>query len=256
MLSPEVAARLEKARSREPDYQPRPEVTRQLGGKSIVMLVGPAAIGKSSVMEKVIQLDPRFKRVPVFSTRTPRPDDEPGMFRNIPHDDEHVTQLLNKIEAGDVVQYAIHPTQGTIYGTDITDYPGEYNLLATLSGAVGQMRRLPFHESHTIGLITPAKNWKEWFTDRYPDGHPERSKRLMEAALSMEWLIEEDIEDKVTWILNTPGHPNKAAAEIIASVLHREKSQDNDRLQHAYDILDLAIYMTSETQSDPIRRQA
>ena len=142
MLSPEVEKRLQAAQQNEKNYQPNGEIAAKLAEKTLVMFVGPVAVGKSFLMNHVAEVAGDFSRVPVFTTRKPREDDEPGMFRYLPHDDAHVSELLNKIESREVVQYAIHPTSGRIYGSEISDHPNTYNMLAMLSGGVEHQRHL------------------------------------------------------------------------------------------------------------------
>ena len=112
MLSPNVAARANEAAKLQTTYMPNATVAAQLKEKNLVMFVGPASVGKSFLMNRIVERDVDFGRVSVFTTREARPDDEPGMFRNLPHDDANVTMLLDKIQRGEVVQYAVHPTSG------------------------------------------------------------------------------------------------------------------------------------------------
>lgn len=223
MLSPEIQARLNHARYNENDYQPNAAIAEAIGNKAIVMVVAPAAVGKTTVMDQVVHLSPDFGRVPVFSTRDARPDDEPGMFRLSPHDDTHVSQLLDKIERRDVVQYAVHPTQGTIYGTEAGDYPAKYNLLATLSSVVKGMRALPFEQTFTIGLITDPDHWQQWFNERFPDAHKDRRKRLNEAEQSLEWLLG---DDQTLWLYNQPGASEQTAQTLIHIVEREDQPKD------------------------------
>jgi ribonuclease HI len=212
MLSHDTQARLDQARLHENDYRPNDEICRQIGDKVLIMVVAPAAVGKTTVMDRAVQLNDEFARVPIFSTREPRPDDEPGMFRLSPHEDNHVAQLLDKFETRQVVQYAIHPTQGTIYGTEARDYPARYNLLATLSTVVDGLRKLPFEQTHTIGLITDSAHWQKWFNDRYPANHPERGKRAREAVQSLEWLLS---DQETLWLYNRPDELDETAQDLI-----------------------------------------
>jgi hypothetical protein len=223
MLSPDVQARLELAHQNENNYLPSDEICRQIGDKVLVMVVAPAAAGKSTVMDAVVGLSGYFARVPVFSTRDARPDDEPGMFRLSPHDDEHVSKLLDKFDANKVVQYAVHPTQGTIYGTETGDYPTKYNLLATLSSVVDGMRQLPFEKTHTIGLITEPEHWRQWFDTRYPADHSERSKRAREAVQSLEWLCQ---DEQVKWLYNQPDALDETAQNLIDLVQGTREAAD------------------------------
>src|SRR5690606_73423 len=119
----------------------------------------------------------RFGLVSVFTTREQREDDDPELFRTLPHTNESVTALLDRINNREVVQYAVHPTQSHIYGTELSDYRSEYNLLATFSGAVEQFRELPFEKTYAISLVPQAEIWAEWFNTRYPENHTNRQKR-------------------------------------------------------------------------------
>ena len=240
MLSPEISARLEAAQTSERSYKPSREVASALGEKSLVMLVGPAAIGKSYIMNKMIELDPDFARVPVFTTREARADDDPGMFRCYPHTDEGLQGPLELIESHAAVQYAIHPTQGTIYGTELGDYPAHYNLLATLSKSVDTLEQLPFESTHVVGLTTSSVNWRTWFEERFPFGHPEREKRLAEAEQSLIWLLENDMENRIIWINNKIGHPEAAAKNIIKAVKSGKKNPDAGNVSQAYAMLNAA----------------
>ena len=61
------------------------------------------------IMEQVIERDPTCHHVIDMTTRPPRPDDIPGHFAYLPHDDEHVSRYLDRIENKELVQYAVHP---------------------------------------------------------------------------------------------------------------------------------------------------
>jgi guanylate kinase len=225
-LSQSVAERLDRARLLESDYRPNEDVCREIGETILAMVVAPPATGKTTVMERAASLDDDFGLVSVFSTRDARPDDKPGMFRIFPHTDEIVTHLLDKIERQEVVNYAIHPTQDTIYGTEAEDYPRRYNLLATLSNGVEQLRNIPFEKTHVIGLATEPDNYAAWFNRRYPEQNKNRARRLGEAGISLGWLLSEENEGLVTWVENIEGRADIAAKSIIDIVKHGKQSDE------------------------------
>jgi hypothetical protein len=238
MLSPDIEQRLLRASQNEKEYRPKEEVTSVLREKSMVMFVGPAATGKTYIMNKLAELDPRFQRVPVFTTREARPDDDPGMFRFVPHEDNYIAAILDNIDARDIVQYAIHPTSGRIYGSEMHDYPGEYNMLAMLSGAVKQMEQLPFRQTYIIGLVTPGELWKSRFIKRYPVASEEKEKRRKEAIGSLEWLL--DNNSRVIWASNQEAGAAQIADGIIRAILYNERE---DSCQIAEDMLKVAREM-------------
>jgi len=220
LLSPEVRTRLKTAQLTQASYRPNAEVSVLLKETSLVMLVGPAAISKSFVMNRISEIDKEFQRVPVLTTREPRPDDESGMFRTLAHDDKNVSAILDQIDRGELVQYAIHPTSGRIYATAVEDYAGTFNLLATLSGAVGQLQSLPFKGTHVIGLTAKPETWKYRFKKRYPQPSEEKTKRLREAKTSLKWLL---AQRGIIWIDNS-SDDHTAAQRIIGSVKYNEQS--------------------------------
>lgn len=240
MLSAAVNARLILARDNQPRYQPNSLICKQLQEKSIVMCVGPVAVGKSFVMNRVVTIDNDFQRTPVFTTRDARSDDEPGMFRIQPHNDTSVSKILDQIDAGEIVQYAVHPTSGRIYGTTINDYPGKFNLLAMLSGGVSQLQQLPYASTHVIGFATQPQTWKQWLTDRYPVPSDERQKRLKEATVSLEWLLNNPTS--VRWVENSADNPNQAAG-LLRSIVKYNQEDSKGAAEYARQMLKTAEEM-------------
>jgi guanylate kinase len=219
MLSPAVAARLMQVGANQISYKPNDSIAQQLKQKNLVMFVGPAAVGKSFLMNRIIEQDIDFGRVSVFTTREARSDDESGMFRYIPHDDAHISLLLDKIEAGEVVQYAVHPTSGRIYGSEVTDYAKSFNMLATLSGIVNTLRLLPFQTTNVIGLAVNPDIWLSRFYGRYVEPSEEQHKRLLEAVVSLQWLLNpSNNHQKIIWVDNTSANETTAIQSVINAV--------------------------------------
>jgi guanylate kinase len=180
-----------------------------LANKVLVMIVGPTAVGKSSLMNEVASLDSEFARVSGFTTRQPRANDEPGLYRYISK--EAARRLIE--QDGAVVQFAIHPTTGDMYGTQPADYPAQFNVLDTLSTVVGGLQSLPFKDTVTISLTTEPEFWRTWVLARYPEANEERSKRLQEARQSIEWSMAQT--SKHFWLINRPNDLHTTAEELI-----------------------------------------
>lgn len=236
MLSPDIAARVQQAAQQQVTYAPNAAISAQLQEKNLVMFVGPAAVGKSYLMNKIVDHDIDFGRVSVFTTRDARDDDEPGMFRYIPHDDANVTALLGKIQRGEVVQYAVHPTSGRIYGSEITDYAKPFNMLATLSGIVDSLRQLPFETTHVIGLAVDPDIWLQRFNSR-PMTPDDRAKRLSEALVSLQWLLDMAHLQEITWVDNSSADESAALQAVIDAVKFN-KTGDKLALRTAHSMLE------------------
>jgi guanylate kinase len=183
----------------------------ELLSKELVMIVGPTAIGKSTLMNHVMEMDRDFGRVSGFTSRPARENDEPGMYRYVTADEASV--IANSAET---IQYVLHPTTGIMYGTQVQDYPAKYNLLDTLSDVVEELRDLPFRRTTTISLTTDAESWERWLHDRYPVPSLERKKRLQEAINSIEWSLRQTSNHH--WIINRPDKIDDVANQLILAV--------------------------------------
>lgn len=184
-----------------------------LKDRTLIMLIGPSAIGKSTLMNKIIQLHPEFGRVTGFTTRSPRPNDEPGQYRYLSE-----KEVEQKIARNELVQYATFPITRQIYGTEIIDYHAVYNIKDILANAVPDFRALPFKKTIAISLTAPASQWREWFLSRYPVPSEEAKKRLEEAKLSINWSLN---DPDTYWLENSTDQLTNTAQKLIDIVLNR-----------------------------------
>ena len=222
---------LEQIKQLQAQYAPSSSISTQLQDKSLVMFVAPAATGKTFLMNSVATIDSSFARVPVFTTREPREDDDPGMFRTLPHDEQHLESILAKIRAGELVQYVMHPS-GRLYGTEPQDYPGDHNMLATLSDVVGQLSQLPFKQTLAVVVVTDIDIWESWLDARFPKGSSQRQQRLLEAIHSLEWTLARD-PSSLIWANNIPGNAEQTAKYIVDVVLGHKAGNDFSYLAEA-----------------------
>lgn len=193
-----------------------------LRNKILVMIIGPSATGKSSLMNRVVKHDNEFARISGFTTRQPRPNDEPGLYRYL-----SVDAAQSLIQSGAYVQYAIHPSTGDIYGTELRDYPAQYNLKDTLTDAVEPFRKLPFARTVAISLTAPAEDWKRWFKVRYPEKTEEATKRLDEAVRSIEWSLAQ--RNDHYWLINRDSELDACADKLISCATQQDKGDDGRR---------------------------
>lgn len=214
---------LRQAIEQQNSYRPNSSVAAQLHNKTLIMFVSPAACGKTYLMDAIRKINDDFKQVIDFTTREPRSDDDLKLFRYLPHDQPHIQEILHKITNGDVVQYVVHPS-GRFYGTEIADFPGQYNMLAMLAQAVETMRHIPFQQTFTVGIVTKPELWETWFTHRFPIGHPERERRLKEAVVSLSWLKSQD-PLSIIWAINTPEHTEQTAKSVINAIVYNKSSE-------------------------------
>ena len=178
--------------------------TTQIADKTLIMIVGPTSMGKTTLMAAAAELDPEFSYVISFTTRTARAGED--TYRFITR-----TEASELRDSGQAITFVNHPTTGDYYGTTIESYTTPYNLLDALSGTVAQYRGLGFKSTVTISLYAEVAEWKAWFLKRYPEPTLEAQKRLDEARSSLAWSLR---DSETCWLFNH-GDPTDVARRLI-----------------------------------------
>lgn len=186
--------------------------------KTLAMIVGPSAIGKSTLMNEMVRLHDDFAYVEAFTTRAKRPE-EKTHYTFI--DKQAAQELLDSNQAITIIE---HPTTHDFYGTTIDSYPKRYNLLDTLANSVAEYRSLPFDRTVVIAVTAPADQWHKWFIERYPVPTTEAEKRLSEAVLSINWALN---DPETHWVVNTEGALKEIAERAISYTLQPSEPEPN-----------------------------
>lgn len=202
--------------------------TAELRSKTLVMLVGPTASGKSTVIQAACQLDKSFSYVQSFTSRAQR-DVYDNSYMFLPLKQVHYLH-----DTGQTVTYVEHPTTGDIYGTTLSSYRTEFCVLDTLFNTVDTYQNLPFARTIMVSLTTPAQKWLEHFHARFDRETPEADKRRAEAALSINWSLEQSTNH--FWLVND-STPEAAATKLIA--IAKGQSTGDDGAPIARTILEL-----------------
>ncbi|HTK39614.1 MAG TPA: hypothetical protein VL362_01985 [Patescibacteria group bacterium] len=189
-----------------------------LANKTLIMLISPSAMGKSTIVTTADAGDDRFGRVRGFTTRLPRDDDKPGQFFYFTED-----ELTTKREAGEVVTEVTYPETNLTYGTVRDSFHSEYCLLETMSNSVQTYRDLPFRRTLAVTITSPPEVWQARFKERYPIPSESAKKRLDEARLSMHWSLAQVSEHY--WLIND-GSPKAIAQELIDMSLGQSSGRD------------------------------
>ena len=195
--------------------------------KTLVMLVAPSAMGKSTIMNEVTTIDSHFGYVKSFTTRDRRPGETAH------YDFISRTEALRLHDQEQTITYFEHPTTHDLYGTTAASFGASYNLLDTLSGSVNLYCTLPFAKTITISMTTPPELWRERFLMRYPKPSSEATKRLEEAVISINWSLG---DQSTKWLINDDT-PEDIAKKLIAIVRGELPTDDGETIAHA--ILDL-----------------
>ncbi len=214
---------IEQLRESEASYRPCLEIEAHINPITMVAVVGPLATGKSTCIDTATSFDSDFGRVRSFTTRPIRDGEAITEYRFLQHNADTIRDISVNAEAGLLVQYAIHPTTGFIYGSDASDYSHPYMLLDTLASNVNALRSLPFGKLVEITLVTDPETWERRFIKNATVN--DAQKRLIEGVASLEWSLEHG--DDMVWVTNHSGL-NKipsVAREIIG--ISRGKLEQN-----------------------------
>ncbi len=199
------------------------KIRDKLAHKVVVPLVGPSSVGKTTIMRAVVAADPEFYRSSGFTTRDLRDGEEPDTYRFLPNTPEQRNAIVKQFENGELIQFAIHPTTGYLYGTSLEDYSGKYNLLDVLSSEVANFRSLGFASCQTIMIVATPDDWQTRFASReFSDD--ENHKRILEGIASLTWGLDQG--NGVRWVENKDDDIRDTVSHVIA--IAKNQLHEND----------------------------
>lgn len=210
------------------DYQPAPSVLEKLKNIDFVAVVGPTAVGKTTLMRVAAGISPMFTIVLNTTSRLQRLDEKEGIDGHFRTKQE----MLERIGRREFVQVA-PSVLGEVYATAPEDYPSQgVAMMAVLADAVPIFQALPFRSFRIIYILPP--DWKEWETRLKTHGfEPDQLiKRLAEAKRSLEFAakdrgiqfvvndnIDAAVSDFVARVQGTPPSRRQAENQKRASAI-------------------------------------
>lgn len=158
-------------------------VGRSIQDKELHMLSGPTRVGKSTIIQRTLELMPESALGSSITDRTRKPGD--------PQNEAFITltegmtskQIRWLIAHRRLVNYAVSPT-GFIYGSLAEGYPARHNFLPTLTGGVLQLQKSAFKRK-THSYVTLSGN--AWRTNI---GSHVSQSRMEEGIVSLEYADE------------------------------------------------------------------
>ncbi len=203
-------------------YVPNDEELAKLGSVTFIPIVGPASVGKNTVMDYVSEHDEAFARVVGFTTRTKRQGEPDGQYLFLPHDEPTLASLEDMRQQRVFAQYAVHPTTKRVYGSMAQEYARPYMMMDTLYNAIPAMQRLPFKNFVIVSLVCEPEVLEQRFAQRSDEA--EKAKRWLEAEQSLAWSLEQG--DAVAWVDNSQEGAATAAEAVIAAAHGERLSTD------------------------------
>jgi len=178
------------------DYLPAPTVLEHLTQIDFVAVVGPTAVGKTTLIKAAVARTP--KELHMFVGGTSR-DPRPGEYEGTDFHFADKNAMLARADKGEYATVAIG-VAGDIYTTAPEDYPvGKAALLAVMAYVVPDFRKLPYKSFRTIFVQPPDyRTWQERLK-RHGFDAAQLRKRLVEAEQSLIFALE---DGSVQFVIN------------------------------------------------------
>ena len=214
MISAETEGRLRRLLNEQPSYKPGPDILAQILSKDVSCFVGASCMGKTTIMEKLLELDPTYGEFIVFTSREPRAEDNKTRYSYYEHSDEGLAELLDRIEHKRVLQYNINPYSLLVYGSEAAGYPYQHNIGDIFASSIDGFRQLGFRTVRVVSVITDFHDWQQRFNLRFPPGDPRRNARLLEASSSLRWSLAQTDSPDHYWLINNHT-PDDVAQDLL-----------------------------------------
>ena len=174
-------------------YHPNSKILESIAGVRLIAVVGPSAVGKTTIMETAVQKSPLLSMVGGVTSRARREGESEAEFKFLTKE-----QVLTGAKQGYYVQIAMTPS-GDLYATSPSDYPAaKVGIMAVLSSAIADFRKY-FPELKVVFIVPGTyEAWVQRFNERAADDE-DKSKRLEEAKQSLSFAL---TDENVHFILN------------------------------------------------------
>lgn len=202
-----------------------PKTRDQIAQKIIIPIIGPTSVGKTELMRLLVNTDDTFYRSMGFTTRPKHLGEAEDTYRFLPNSAEQQQEIIQQMTTGELLQFAIHPETGYLYGTNIDDYQGTYNVISTFGSEVSNFRSLGFASCVPIMLVASPNDWHERFVAR-KFTEDEARKRVKEGISSIEWGLQQD--GAVRWVENKKNQLAQAVSEVIAIAKNQPYEYDQN----------------------------
>ncbi|MFZ1483448.1 MAG: hypothetical protein WAS36_00325 [Candidatus Saccharimonadales bacterium] len=221
MISPGTQQILRELRRLENNQKPSKATQLDLQNITLVGIVAPSTSGKNMLIDAALHANKSWHYVPSVTTRPKQDRDTPGSYREyIPHDHNGLSKFYKDVQAGKLLQYAIHPETNHIMATYLSDYSGKANLKDMYATSVARFRELGFGNLLVVSLVTPYEQWKPRFDARFPAGDANRAKRLREAVSSSAWSQQQALATDHFYLVND-GTPSQAAEKLVKIIQYK-----------------------------------
>lgn len=213
MVSDETKKQLERLLAIQNAYKPNDAVLALAATKTVVCFVGASSVGKTTLMD-ALSSQPGYGKTHNFTSRPPRPEDDPSRYYYFDHTDKGLGEIFDRISSRELLQYNINPYNLFVYGSAIEGYTYSVNLCDIFSSSIDGFRNLGFGKLYVFSTVTDPKSWLRRFNARFSADHTQRTARLQEAVASLTWSLAQTNPDH-RWVINPEGNIAIAAQSVI-----------------------------------------
>lgn len=178
-------------------------MSKQTAGK-LIIITGKTASGKDTLISRILQKYPDFRKVLTTTSRTPRNGEKNGVDYNFISENE----FKRKIKQGDFLEYVEYG--GNYYGTEKSRISPWENLIWKIDPSMAGKAKSVFENSKIIYITCDEESVL---------------KRLKGRGLSEEEIQKRMADDKKIWnqykdsydyvVENVPGKLNQTIDEIV-----------------------------------------
>jgi len=202
------------------DYRPSQTVLNRLRQVDFVAVIGPTAVGKTTLITAVLRKHPSARLIITDTNRAPRPGERDGADYHFRSREAMFAHIKNR----EYVNLAPSVT-GDLYASHPDSYPYKgTGIMAVLADAVPYFKSLPFRSFRQVFIVPP--DWSVWQarmeTHRFTP--EQRARRLLEAKESLQYALD---GPDITFVINDD--LDTAAADLW----HRMQNESDIAVQHA-----------------------
>lgn len=170
------------------EYKPSEAVLSHLPKVIFVAVIGPTAVGKTTLMNAAAARCPALHPVVSSTSRARREGEEDGVDMHFCTADD----MARRIAAQDYVQVVPSSKNGALYATGPEDYATEgVAMMPVMADAMPAFKALPFKAVRSIYILPPS--WDVWQQRIAKHGFApdELERRLLEAGRSLRYALED-----------------------------------------------------------------
>lgn len=197
------------------DYEPGILARDGVDRKVFVGIAGPFGVGKSTITDEVLYINPDIQPINTTTTRGRKPEDPAG-FKTA-NEGVTFTSMRDAVNNGELVNYSVIPG-ADIYGTYADDFPGKYSIGPFLPASIDHIMKAGFERSHFVYIVTAGDLWRS-FIEKSRQSLPAEKfqSRVKEALHSIDFAMKN--AEILHFIENRPGQDGIARTASTISKL-------------------------------------